>query len=135
MELDTLYFFKYDKRGDKSEFLKKITGRQMLMVEISSDSSLKGNFNIHIELKNKMYFFGFKYATIAQKWINAFRRSKKSVEEIARTKSGKILRNIDPLIEKFRNKVSSSKVNFLLIFGRKDRKSKITSIGSSKNSA
>ena len=65
MEMDTLYFFKYDKKGDKTEYLKKITGRQMLMVELVNDSSLKGNFNIHIELKQKMYFFGFKFATLA----------------------------------------------------------------------
>lgn len=104
--MDTLYFFKYDKKGDKTEFLKKITGRQMLMVELANDSSLKGNFNIHIELKQKMYFFGFKYATVAQKWVNSFKRAKKTVEEIARTKNDKIHRNIDPLVDKFRNKVS-----------------------------
>ena len=46
MELDSLYFFKYDKKGDKSEFLKKITGKQMVMIELASDSSLKGRFNI-----------------------------------------------------------------------------------------
>lgn len=115
--MDTLYFFKYDKKGDKTEYLKKITGRQMLMVELINDPSLKGSFHIQIELKSKIYFFGFKYATVAQKWINSFRRAKKTVEEIARIKSGKIYRNIDPLIQKFRNKVSIHfiKVNLISI--------------------
>jgi hypothetical protein len=113
MELDTLYFFKYNKKGDKSEYFKKITGRQMLMVELVNDTNLKGNFNINIELKQKTYFFGFKYATVAQKWINSFKRAKKSVEEISRTKNDKIHRNIDPLVDKFRNKVSFEVLAFL----------------------
>jgi hypothetical protein len=105
MELDCLYFFKYDKKGDTTEFLKKITGSQILLSEISNDTSLKGKFNIQIELKGKMYFFAYQFATFAQKWLNCLKRAKKSAEEITRIKCDKIYRNIDPLIELFRLKV------------------------------
>lgn len=108
MELDALYFFKYEKKGDKSEFLKKITGKQMLMIELANDSSLKGRFNVQIDVKEKMYYFGFNWAHLAQKWLNALRRAKKSVEELARIKHDKIYINVDPLVEKFRLKVGAS---------------------------
>ena len=105
MELDSLYFFKYEKKGDKSEFLKKITGKQMLMIELANDPSLKGRFNVQIDVKEKMYYFGFNWGHLAQKWLYALKRAKKSVEELARIKHDKIHINVDPLIEKFRLKV------------------------------
>lgn len=107
MELDTLYLFKYDGPGDTSDFIAKVSGRQMHMIEFSNDNSLKGDFNIAIEMKDQMYFFGFPYATVADKILKACKRAKKTEEEISRTKSDKLYRNIDHFIDVYRQKVKS----------------------------
>lgn len=112
MELDTIYLFKHDRPGDTSDSISKVSGRQMHMIEFSNDPSLKGNFNVAIEMKDQMYFLGFKYATTADQIIRACRRAKKTEEEISRTKNDKIYRNIDPFIETFRQKVKI----FLIFF-------------------
>lgn len=101
--------FKYDGPGDTSDFVTKISGRQMHMIEFSNDPNLKGNFNMAIEMKDQIYFFGFKFATNADEVLRACKRAKKTEEEISRTKNDRIFRNIDPFIEIFRQKV----MNFL----------------------
>lgn len=105
MELDTLYLFKYDGPKDTSDFIAKISGRQMHMIEFTNETSMKGNFNLAIEMKDQVNFFGFKYAFIGDQILRASKRAKKTEEEISRTKSDRLFRNIDHFIETFRQKV------------------------------
>jgi hypothetical protein len=107
MDMDTLYVFKHSGPGDSTDFIYKVEGRQMLMIEYSNDPRLKGEFNIVIESKELIYYLGTKFATEAAMWVQAFRRAKKSGEELTRVKDGKITVNIDLYVDLFRKKVKS----------------------------
>lgn len=100
-ELDTLFMFSFENDNDESEARKKISAKDIMSIEPVQDSSFKGNFHFIIELKQKVYFCGVEYAHEAVQWTDAIRKSKKTIEEISRTKNNKLSRNIDPMVSSF----------------------------------
>lgn len=113
MEPDVVYFFKYSKKGDKSDHVKTVSGGDMQMVEFTNDKDLPMRYNLTIQTSNNILILGLKYATKANGLEKALKRAKKSMEEVSRTRDGVISRNIDPFIEHYKNHVSFMKVIIL----------------------
>lgn len=73
----------------------------MFMIEAESHSSLKGNFNIRIEMPEKVEFLGLELASEALSWLKVLRKAKKTLDEIERTKDQVLHRNIDELVKMY----------------------------------
>lgn len=108
MNLDTLYIFTFDSDKDDSEFKECFAGNELTVIEpIQSGGDLKGNYNLLIETKHKFNFFGVKFCKELNRWLAAVKKAKSTVEEIARTKSNHLYKNIDPIIYLYKQKVAS----------------------------
>ena len=104
MDVDTFYYFDYQKQGDDKSFKSKILGNQILMVEPISDPKLKGKYNFTLEIKEKIYVFGTEFALETNEWVKALKTAKKTYEDMSRTKNEGLFRNIDLLISLYKNK-------------------------------
>lgn len=94
-DLDTFYMFPGANINDDSEATHKISGRQMLMIMPVEDPNLKGNYNVIMELKEKVYIFGLEFCKEMNRWLAAMRKAKITNEELIRTKSGTLSKNVD----------------------------------------
>ncbi len=105
MEADTLYLFEYKNDKDASEFVRKVTGSQMIIIEPFTHPSFQGDYYFMIQTKDDTLFFETKFANQTSLWLNGLRRAKKTREEQMRTKKKTLSRNIDPLVLMFLNKM------------------------------
>lgn len=105
MEADTLYLFEYKNEKDGSEFVRKVNGSQMIMIEPFTHPSFQGDYYFMIQTKEDTLFFEVKFASETSAWLNGLRRAKKTREEQMRTKKKQVSRNIDPLVLMFLNKM------------------------------
>ena len=105
MDTDTLYLFEYKSEKDESDFVRKITGAQIIVIEPFHNNTFKqGNYYFIIETKEDTIFFETQYASEVAEWLLGLRRIKKTKEEQIRSKLKELVRNIDPLITMFKEK-------------------------------
>jgi hypothetical protein len=107
MELNTLYEFRVENDKDESEFLQKIHGNKILVIEPLYDKSMKGNHQFMIDTKEKTYYLGMDYCKQLNKWVASLRKAKMTFEEVSRTKATGLTKNVDPWILAYRNGVSA----------------------------
>jgi hypothetical protein len=107
MDTDTLYMFKFENDKDESEHIKKIQGKQMLVLEPVHDTTFKSRYNFTLETKEAFNFCGMDYCKDLNRWICALRKIKQNSEEKARTRANLMVRNIDPLLVLYRKKVAA----------------------------
>ena len=78
----------------------------MSVVEYDPNTYNNSAFIINFEVRGAaIYHFEVKFAHEASGWLNCLKGIKKVSEEASRTKNEKISRNIDPLINFWKNKV------------------------------
>ena len=108
MDPDHMYFFKCENDNDNSEFIQKVSCKDIQLVEATSETALntktKGNYCFRIELKDKIHFFGLEYATECNNWIRSLKKGKRNIEEVMRTEEKKLRKNIDYWVWLFRQK-------------------------------
>lgn len=109
MELDTLYFFKYDSENDESEFVDKILTKDMKLIQPIEDpmnisQQLFQGYSFRAETQNKTHIFKVEYATMTNNWIKAMKFSKRYAEEASRTTAQELRKNVDILYWAYRNK-------------------------------
>ena len=101
MEPETMYIFSWDDNADDSVYNLKISTVSMLQIEYLSDEVLHNGYSFRVETKSKVYFFECPSATICGDWVDLLRKSKKTGEELTRTKFNMLKRNVDPMIHRF----------------------------------
>jgi hypothetical protein len=106
MDTDTLYLFKFESDKDESEHIKKMQGKQLLVIEPVHDTTFKSRYNFNLETKEAFHFCGLDYCKDMNRWVSALRKIKQNSEEKARTKLNLLVRNIDPLVVLYKKKVN-----------------------------
>lgn len=104
MEMETMYVFPYEDKGDTSNFELKLSTKDMTSIELQDDHCIKEGYTVRVEMKDKVYFFACETALDCKKWHELLRKSKKTIEEMQRTKLNCLKRNVDPLVHFWRNK-------------------------------
>lgn len=106
MEPDVLYFFKFSNDTDESEYVDKIHCKDIIAVEAFKPDGvqIKTRYAFRIELKEKVHIFCQEYAIQVNNWVRAIRRAKRSEEELVRTLSHVMTKNVDGLVHSFRQK-------------------------------
>lgn len=97
-----MYIFSSESEEDNSKFELKIETKDMLSIEAHDNSCITEGYTFRVELKEKIHFFACGSATECQKWIEILQKSKKTSEELKRTKFNCLKRNVDPLIHSYR---------------------------------
>ena len=108
MDLDTFYLFSVENDKDESEFNHKISASSLTVIEPVKGENIKGNYSFIVETRDKYAFYGVKYCKEMNRWLAALRKVKQTIEEIARTKSNVLHKNVDPLITLYKKKVNPS---------------------------
>ena len=104
MEFDTMYIFTQNHDEDSSGFEQKIRTHEMLLIEEFNDEVLsKKGYAFKVEMANKVLFFDCPSALHCWKWVNMLRKSKKTAEELNRTKNKELLRNVDQVVYYYEN--------------------------------
>jgi hypothetical protein len=104
MKVDTLYLFKWDKKGDTSNFIKEYEAKDFLMIEPMAPDGMKTKYNIRIEMRDIVEFIGTQFCIEIQSWINSLKCAKRCGEENEKSKKKAIGRNIDFLVGLYRRK-------------------------------
>lgn len=105
MDLDTLYLFSVENDKDESEFKEKISASSLTVIEPVKGENIKGKYSFIVETRDKYAFYGVKYCKELNRWLAALRKVKQTIEEISRTKSNVLNKNVDPLIALYKKKV------------------------------
>lgn len=115
MELDTLYFFKYENETDASEFITRIPCKDIMLVEPFAPDGvqIKTRYAFRFELKDKTHIFCHDYAILVNNFIRALRKGKKDQEEALRSEEQVIKKNIDQLVFQFRLKRGHEVMTFI----------------------
>lgn len=115
MEMDTMYFFHYDSDIDNSVTFDKIETKDVSLIEPFEPDGvqIKTKYAFRIETKDKVHIFAVDYATIANKWCNGVKESKKTSEEVMRTEHHQLKKNVDILTRFFRNKRGIEVLNYV----------------------
>ena len=69
-----------------STYEQKISTKEMLSIEFQDDSASKNGYTFRVETKDKCIFYNCRTATECKKWVEVLNKSKKTIEEMGRTK-------------------------------------------------
>ena len=115
MEMDTIYFFRYDSDIDNSVFVDKIETKDVTLVEPFEPDGvqIKTRYAFRLEAKDKVHIFAVDYAIVANSWCNGVKESKRTAEEVLRTELHQLRKNVDILTKYFRNKRGLEVLNYV----------------------
>jgi len=99
-----MYVFPYDEKDNAETFEQKISTKDMLSIDYQDDSATKEGYTFRVETREKVYFYNCRTAHECEKWVIMLNKSKKTIEEMGRTKYNTLKRNVDPLIHFYRYK-------------------------------
>jgi hypothetical protein len=86
MDLETLYLFPYEQKDDAATFEQKISTKEMKTIEYQDDSATKEGYTFRVETEDKVFFYACRTATECKKFVEILNKSKKTIEELQRTK-------------------------------------------------
>ncbi len=106
MEMDTIYFFKYDDEQDKSEFIEKVQCKDVKVIEPvdTSEGNIKSRYCYRFELQDKVHIMCHDHAIEVNNWIRCIRSAKKTQEEVLRTEKNELRKNVNSLVWSYRQK-------------------------------
>ena len=80
----------------------------MVMIEPMPDANMKGKYNFRIELQDtSIEFIGTQFASETINWLKALKIAKKTMDEIARTREGKLRRNINFMVDMYKSQMKA----------------------------
>ena len=86
MDLETMYVFPYEDKDNKEMYEQKICTKEMLSIEFQDDSASKDGYTFRVETRNKIFFYNCRSAHECKQWVIVLNKSKKTIEEMGRTK-------------------------------------------------
>lgn len=102
LEMNTIYFYPLFGFKDNSGVEEKFATRDLIDVFLNEKSDVEHKYTVRAETLHKIYLFNFERAQDARMWVKCLKKSKKNVEEISRTRSGILSRNVDDIVSKYR---------------------------------
>jgi hypothetical protein len=115
MKIDTLYLFKWEEEGDKSEFIKEYEAKDFLLIEPMPVEGMKGKYNFRIEMRDVIEFIGTEFAIEIEKWVNSLQCAKRCSEEHEFSAETRVKRNIDFMVGMYRRKMGEDIDKFINI--------------------
>ena len=86
MDLEVVYVFPYEEKDDGSAYEFKMSTKEMLSIAYQDDSASKEGYTFRVETRDKVIFYNVRTAHECKKWVEILCKSKKTIEEMGRTK-------------------------------------------------